>query len=209
MLDLVACPRCGSSPRLWKLEGDFTEERMANGIISCPEDHKWNVTEEVLRFDKEKNEEPMQFPDRPKTGFPETKYVSEEERGGFLSDFGVFVASFMKESDNPLVLYGNSILFFKFIPPTERLILVVNPEEETLREIQELSAKKLIYKNVSSIKATMINILGKDIEILHLLIDEKQVDSLNDGDIVLYFSKEGEENAIWKGGTTSLIRERL
>jgi len=209
LLDQVACPRCGSSPRLWKLEGDFTQERMANGNVKCPEEHSWKVAEEVLRFDKEENDSEMEFPDRPKTGFPKIGFVSEEERGSFLREFGLFIGEYIRSSTSPLVIFGNSILLFKYIPATERKIIVVNQDESNLRQIQEMAAKKLIYKFVSVIKGSILNLIGKDINVFHSLVLEKQLDSLNDGDTALYFTKEGDETALWRGKNYSLMKETL
>ncbi len=200
-IDVLECPTCKATARLWKIQGDLTDTRMANGTITCPNDHSWNVTEDVLRMDKENSDEDMIFNDHPLTGFP--KSITESDRGSFLIAFEEYIDNFIRNSDKTLVVKGNSILFFKYIPSVDRDIIVIHPDEGILRQIQELVAKKRMYDKLSCIRADNAALLG-DFVYLNFFPDENELLNMKRGEKAFILDPEMPGEEIWAGINASL-----
>lgn len=201
-IDAITCPVCKAS-RLWKLDGDITDDRMANGKVVCKNNHVWLVTEEVFRLDQENAEEDMQFLNHPLTGFP--KGIEEKVRGNFLQAFQKYVEEFVNKSDEPLVLIGSAILFIKYIPSTEREILIINSSEGILRQIQEITASKRMYKQSSMIRAENIDLLLPNAQVLYLF--DQNPKKLNKNETVIMVERDAEASIIWEEDD-SILMER-
>ena len=201
-LDILECPVCKAAKRLWTItEGDLTDVRIANGKISCPQGHVWQVTEDVLRMDREKSEEEMIFNDRPLTGFPSEP--TENERGEFLMEFDKLTTEFVKFSEKPLIVKGNSVLFFKYMPTNEREIIVVHPEEGVLRQIQELVARKMMYSNVSFIRSEDAQFIPIGSYTIHIF--PKDLTNIEADDFVATLNPTMQGETYWTGESSSLI----
>lgn len=198
-LSWIGCPKCKNSN--WSFEGDFDEKQITNGSIICKKGHKWNVSEEILRFDKEHSDEPMQFLNHPLTGFP--KEVTEDERGEFLDSLSKFIQKFSKKSDMVIYIEGNPILYFNYMQTTSRYLIVANKDEGLLRQIQEMASKKLMYQNLICIKADKVDIANPHLEKLSIFkyTTKNKPKSYN----VLSFEKDTKENVIWSGKDINLV----
>jgi len=201
-LDLLECPVCQAAKRLWTIsEGDLTDTRIANGKISCPQGHIWQITEDILRMDNEKSEEEMIFNDRPLTGFPSEP--TENERGEFLMAFEKLTIEFVKFSDKPLIVKGNSVLFFKYMQNNEREIIVVHPHEGVLRQIQELVARKMMYNQISFIRSEDAQFIPIDSYTLHVF--PKNTDNLKADDFAATLNPTMQGETYWTGESSSLV----
>lgn len=203
VLDGLTCPKCQSASKIWKLEGDVSDTRVADAKAICPQDHIWQVREEILRFDSEKSDEDMIFLDHDRTGFP--KEVGELERGDFLFKIEDYFENIKFDSQHVLIK-GEPILYFKYMKPGDQQLITVYPNEGILRQLQVLAVKKQFYSNASFIRAKDASMLG---DVSKLVIFQKVEDNkdLNKGDRVLQFKKK-EESAkgkiIWEGEKTFL-----
>jgi uncharacterized protein YbaR (Trm112 family) len=201
-LDLLECPICQEAKRLWTIsEGDLTDTRIANGKITCPQGHVWKITEDILRMDKESSVEEMIFNDRPLTGFPSEP--TEGERGYFLMEFEKLTTEFIKFSDKPLIVKGNSVLFFKYVPTSEREIIVVHPDEGVLRQIQELVAKKMIYNQISFIRSEDAQFIPIDSNTIHIFPESTK--NMKPEDFVATLDPTMQGETYWTGESSSLI----
>jgi hypothetical protein len=174
------------------MEGDLTDKRIANGVVTCPDDHSWQISEEILRFDKEKSDEPMQYNERPRTGFPGE--VEEQERLEFLPSLQEFVEGLHFEDDQLIKITGDAILFLKYLSNNNANFLIVNTDEGILRQLQEIAARKRMYDQMSFIRAEDINLIGSvnTIQLFPSSIDQKLTNTLFIG-----FIDQGRE--IWAG----------
>jgi hypothetical protein len=207
ILKKLACPLC-NEPQNWQINGDLTEVRIVDGVVTCKNSHSWQVREEILRFDQQNSDEEMQFLDRDKTGFPSTELVPELERGNFLTKFNEYVDSFPLDTLVLLKVTGPSILFFKYIRENQRPILVVNPDEGVLRQIQVLAARKQIYKNMSFIRAEDANLSSRT-NSLRFYFSAGSNPTLNKEDTAILFDTGGKGTIIWKSEEMSLFERKF
>jgi len=195
VLDTLECPKCNQTSRLWKLQGEVTETRITNGKVTCPDDHSWQVVEEVLRLDVENSEEEMIFLDHPRTGFP--KEVKENERFEFLTVIQDIVKGIDIDSETVIKVRGESILFFKYMKAYDNKFVVVHQNEGILRQLQETAARKQMYNQMSFVRAVNLNLIGEVNSIN--LFTEPDSDTVS---IILGLSEKGELK--WEGSETAL-----
>ena len=196
MLDLLECPKCSQTSRLWKLSGELTDSRITNGKVICPNDHSWRVMEEILRFDKIDSDEEMEFLDHPRTGFP--KEVNEDERFEFLTTASKIIKSLEIDENALIKIRGNSILFFKFMNDYENKFVIIHPNEGILRQLQESAARKQMYDKMSFIKAHNANLIGP---IFSINLFEKY--DISDS-ITISLDSEAEGVIKWQGSHSML-----
>ncbi|MCY3413647.1 MAG: hypothetical protein INQ03_18535 [Candidatus Heimdallarchaeota archaeon] len=193
-IDAIKCPVCKES-RLWKIDGDFTDDRMIEGKVTCKNGHRWIVKEEVWRLDKEGAEEDMQFLGHSLTGFP--SQIKETVRGDFLVSMKLTVEEYVKSSDKPLFILGSPILFLKYLPTTEREIVVVNESEGILRQAQEIAVSKRIYKQLSCIRATEVDSLLPEAERVYVF--DNVPDELQNNDTAFLVERDPNAEVLWEG----------
>ncbi len=195
ILDILGCPKCGDASRYWKLQGEVTDTRITNGSVFCKNEHEWNVTEEILRFDNEKSTEEMQFSDHPRTGLPDRKKVMESERLSFLDAFEEAVQSLPFDQHEIIKIAGDPVLFMKYMPSVEKQLLVIYHDEGVLRQLQEIAARKQMYDKMSFVRAKDVNYIGQILSI--------DVFQEGQGTVQLKLGEFGEEY-IWKGERSNL-----
>lgn len=201
-IDALACPVCKAT-RLWKLDGDFTDERMATGKVICPNKHTWYVQEEVMRLDEENSDEDMQFLNHPLTGFPTE--IDEKARGEFLIALRKFVEDFVQKEDTPLVLLGSPILFMKYLPQTERDIIIVNSSEGILRQVQEIAVSKRLYKQVSAIRAENVDLQIPNAQMIYVF--DEIPENLGSNEHALLLERDPSANIIWEDNDSILMKK--
>ena len=197
LLDILACPKCGSASRLWKLKGELTDTRITNGEVICPKDHTWIVKEEILRFDEEHSDQPMEFLEHPRTGFPNE--VGEQERFDFFDVYENAINNVGFETEDIVVVTGDPILFMKYLKEQQQSrFIIAYPDEGTLRQLQETAARKRMYDQMAFVKAENVGYIG-NVKSIHLL-DKNTAPGKN---IILVKEPVGE--VLWTGEETSLV----
>jgi len=181
---------------LWNLKGEVTDDRITNGEVICPNDHVWIVKEEILRFDTEKSDEPMEFLDHPRTGFP--KAVDEQERFDFLDEFQELVSNLQFNEEDIVKICGDPILFLKYLKKQTARFLVVYPDEGTLRQLQEIAARKRMYDQMAFIRAD-------DVGALNMITGLHVFDSKPEADIEILLKKDETIQPVWSGNQVDLI----
>ncbi|MHA2089244.1 MAG: hypothetical protein ACW98K_00170 [Candidatus Kariarchaeaceae archaeon] len=202
ILDKITCPICKDESRRWEIEGDMTELRIVDGTVTCPNNHVWQVREEVLRFDKENSDEEMQLLDYDKTGFPLTTLVGELERADFLAKLNEYITTMELFPDELLKVTGSSILFFKYLEENSSKILVVYPDEGILRQIQVIVSRKQIYNNMAFVRSDDVDLVA-DGRSIYLFQDPNNL-SLKSNDIALVLDQSDKGINLWNGELASL-----
>lgn len=160
ILDLLVCPECAKEneppSRKYSIQGDFNENKVFDGFVKCPKDHKWQVRDELLKFDKIATDEFLYSIGDIEYGEVD-RYPSEvenqEEKFTELVRESVEIAI---EQGKVIGIHGSPIVFLQTIESISQPILVVNPDERILRKCQEIAAKKGFYDYLSVVKAESV-----------------------------------------------------
>ena len=197
-LNLVKCPLCKNSTK-WDYNGEFTEglvKRLTNGEIVCDENHTWTICEEILRIDNQKSNENMIYYDTLKTGFP--KEVTEIERTNFINQFRNFANNLELENNRNYQIYGDTILFLKYVNIIAESIVIVNKDEKVLRQLQEIAVNKRIYDKCSFLRSDYDDITIEGININLFLPKLRQGYNF-------IFSDDEKGEIIWQGKNKKLV----
>ncbi len=192
-IDTVLCPICKAS-RLWKLDADFTDERIATGTVTCQNDHNWYVQEEVFRLDRENSDEEMIFLDHPITGFP--PQIDEKVRGDFMIAFSRYVREYVESSEEPLIIIGSPVLFMKYLPETNRDLIIINSSEGILRQVQEIASSKRLYKQVSVIRAENVEFLLANAQRIYIFDGVPETLDKNETGLLLH--RDASADVLWE-----------
>ncbi len=194
-LSTIKCPICKSNDR-WDLTGSSNEHHITDGVISCNNNHKWCVKQEILRLDKENSDEAIIYSERELTGYP--KEVSELERSEFL-DFIEQYFKNIKFAKETVVVIGNSILFYRFLSNLETNFVTVMNDEKLLRQLHEITVQKRLHNNHSFIRANTID--ASSANLLYLFQNTNDI-NLNPGDVLIQFNSNQNEpqgTILWMG----------
>ena len=197
-LNLVKCPLCKNNIK-WDYNGEFTEgsvKRLTNGEIVCDENHTWTICEEILRIDNQKSTENMIYYDTLKTGFP--KEVTEIERTNFINQFRNFANNLELENNRNYQIYGDTILFLKYVNIIAESIVIVNKDEKVLRQLQEIAVNKRIYDKCSFLRSDYDNLIIEGININLFLPKLRQGHNF-------IFSDDEKGEIIWQDKNKKLV----
>ena len=197
-LNLVKCPLCKNNTK-WDYNGEFTEgsvKRLTNGEIVCDENHTWTICEEILRIDNQKSNENMIYYDTLKTGFP--KEVTEIERTNFINQFRNFTNNLELENNRNYQIYGDTILFLKYVNINAESIVIVNKDEKVLRQLQEIAVNKRIYDKCSFLRSDYDDLIIEGININLFLPKLRQGHNF-------IFSDDEKGEIIWQGKNKNLV----
>ncbi len=197
-LNLVKCPLCKNRTK-WDYNGEFTEgsvKRLTNGEIVCDENHTWTICEEILRIDNQKSNENMVYYDTLKTGFP--KEVTEIERTNFINQFRNFANNLELENNRNYQIYGDMILFLKYVNIIAESIVIVNKDEKVLRQLQEIAVNKRIYDKCSFLRSDYDDLIIEGININLFLPKLRQGYNF-------IFSDDEKGEIIWQGKNKKLV----
>ena len=196
-LNLVKCPLCKNSTK-WNYEGEFTQglvKRLTNGEIVCDDSHTWTICEEILRIDNQKSNENMIYYDTLKTGFP--KEVTEIERTNFINKFRKFTNNLTLESNRNYQIYGDTILFLKYVNIIAESIVIVNKDEKVLRQLQEIAVNKRVYDKCSFLRSNYDDLIIEGTHINLFLPELRQGYNF-------IFTDDEKGEIIWQGKNKNL-----
>ncbi|MHA2033110.1 MAG: hypothetical protein ACW99A_22655 [Candidatus Kariarchaeaceae archaeon] len=148
-LNLIPCPICKET-YTWNIDGITHDDRIIEGTVTCGNDHKWNVTQEILRLDKENSSESIVYSDREQTGFP--KFVLEHERSDFLDFIEEYFISITFDK-NELIISGDAILYYRYSKHETLKPMIVHENEGILRQLHEMAVQKRMHNNHSFIRS--------------------------------------------------------
>lgn len=194
-LSNIKCPICKLSDN-WDLEGSSNDYHVSDGVISCKNNHKWCVKQEVLRMDNENSNEDIIYFEREMTGYP--KQVNELERSEFLDFIEQYFRNlnFTKET---VVIFGDPILFFRFLSELKIDFITVTNDERILRQLHETTVQKRLHNNHSFIRADTLEVSSANL--LYLFQNIKDI-NLNPGDVLIQFNSNQNEpqgTILWMG----------
>ena len=184
----IKCPVCKSREK-WNSEGSSNEYHLTDGIISCNNNHKWIIKQELLRLDNENSDEEIIYHEREMTGYP--KEVNESERIEFLEFLAVYFKKLVFSRDT-VVVYGEPILFYRFFNKIEITIITVNKNEKLLRQLHETIVRKRLHNTHSFIRTDIVNVSSAN---QFYIFKNKNGTNLDSGDILVQFtSNQNEKN---------------
>ncbi len=205
IIDLFWCPECLSSGmefnRKYKVSGDFDESKIFDGFIECNNKHKWQIRDELLRFDQV-HEELMLYDTINADYDSKQIFPSEVARADYRSLREIFNDLTLKlEMKNKVVmLTGESLPLLDSLETLNFDIVVVHPDESYLRHAQEVAAKRGIYARTFFILAKSLKALDRESIISVALFG-------GDQDVDISFNFKGKGKSFWSGETGELFLE--
>lgn len=198
LLQDIYCPICNI--REWSFDGYKTDTRFVDGKLRCTDGHNFRITQDIVRFDKENSNEEMIFLDHELTGYP--KEVNEEDRLSFLEALENSLQT-LQLSSKTLQVFGNPILFFRFVKPFDNPCLIMDEDEGILRQVQNQIVQRQMFQNSGFVRSS--NLTTDNVQKISFLSETKS--HLNSGDLVYSLVKEipNEASIVWKSDDFNLI----
>ena len=199
LLQDIFCPIC--KMREWSFDGYHTDARYVDGTLECSNKHTFRITQDIVRLDKENSDEQMKFLDHELTGYP--KEVSEEDRLSFLEALENSLQN-LQLSSKPLLVFGNPILFFRFVKSFENSFLVMDENEGTLRQVQNQVVQHQMFQNSGFVRSSDLS--TENMQKISFLSETSP--QMNTGDLVFSLVKEvpSDSNIIWESDDYNLIQ---
>lgn len=195
-LNLISCPVCQLS-KTWTVDGAIHENRVINGTVKCQNDHKWNVSQEILRFNKEDSSEAIIYSDVEKTGYP--TQVTELERSNFLDFIGPYFKA-LEFNTQYILVSGEPILFFRYLEDRSKNYISTYNDEGILRQLHEMAVRRRIYEKHSFIRSK--NRITAESTNQLITFPKMKFKKLPENSMVLQFipiSEETKGKIIWTG----------
>ncbi len=159
ILDMFACPRCvqegKSSDRKYLVKGDFNEIKIFDGFIECSNNHRWQIRDELLKFDEMASSEYLYSP-------YDIEYKEISPIPPNVTDFDSFLvivkmATKKAMSQGKIIaVFGFPINFLESLDAVDRPLIVVNENEAILRKSQEIAAKNGFFDFLTVVKAKSV-----------------------------------------------------
>ncbi|RMG32015.1 MAG: hypothetical protein D6732_13975 [Methanobacteriota archaeon] len=160
ILDLLVCPKCADETepfsRKYSIQGDFNETKIFDGFVKCPKGHKWQVRDELLKFDKISTDDFLYAVGDIEYG-EVNKFPTEIE--GLEKDFinlNREAASLALNQKKLIAVRGSPLIFLESLENVDRPIIIINPDEKVLRQCQEIAAKNGFFDYLSVVKANAV-----------------------------------------------------
>ncbi len=126
--------------------GDYNNEKIFDGHITCDSGHSWQVRDEILRFHEES--EPLELYDQLEIDESLVSKLPDGVDESDLNDLRVALKRFIDGLDrDAYAVSGTMLLFSKLLGHTDKLFVMFSPDENELRMIQEVTAKNGVYDN--------------------------------------------------------------
>ena len=148
IINLLRCPNCEEADPegKYKLVGDYNQDKIFDGHITCRNGHSWQVRDEILRFHKESHPEilydKLDIDENRVSTLPDG--LDEQYRRGFREG----MLKFVKGLDEDIyAVTGLIVPFVKALGVTDKLFILFSENEDELRLAQEVVAKNRVYDN--------------------------------------------------------------
>ncbi len=195
ILDQLQCPKCVESGqatiRKYMITGDFNQVKIFDGFVTCTNKHRWQIRDELLKFDKESKENDLYDVNDIEYGDVE-KYPSEFDK--LERPIIELIDSMVEKAfaqGKIIALFGFPLLFLERIKKVDRPLVVVDPDEKVLRKAQEISAKNGFYDSLSVVKSEKPIVFSEREQFYKIGIFSEW----GDMDIALEFNGTGKE--VW------------
>lgn len=173
LIDLILCPKCidegNKNTRKYYLEGDYNDQKIFDGYVTCQFDHKWQVRDELLKLHKALHKGEELYTDL-SLDYDEKNFLSEnkltkQDLVPVYQDYSR-LEQYLTSHPNVMVT-GEFIPFLKRLQTLEDLLIVVDPNEGKLRKGMEVAAMNGYYQFTKFIQAEKITFV-EDFQIIHL-----------------------------------------